>query len=60
MEQDKKTVMIRYVDEIEVKGKQIFIRTDYNVPLDSGTITDDTRIKSTLPTIKSVLDREDL
>ena len=49
--------MIRYVDEIEVKGKRVFIRTDYNVPMDNGTITDDTRIKSTFPTIRSVLDR---
>jgi len=49
---------ISYIDEIEVKGKSVFIRADFNVPLDQeGTITDDIRIKSTLPTIKSVLDR---
>jgi phosphoglycerate kinase len=49
---------ISYIDEIEVKGKRVFIRADFNVPLDEkGTITDDTRIKSTLPTVKSVLDR---
>lgn len=49
--------MITYVDEIEVKGKRVFIRADYNVPLDNGQISDDTRIRSTLPTIRSVLDR---
>ena len=49
--------MVRYVDEIEVKGKRVFIRADYNVPLDNGQISDDTRIRSTLPTIRSVLDR---
>lgn len=50
--------MIRYIDEIEVKGKRVFIRADFNVPLDQeGRITDDIRIKSTLPTIKSALDR---
>lgn len=49
---------INYIDEIEVKGKRVFIRADFNVPLDQrGTITDDIRIKGTLPTIKSVLDR---
>jgi phosphoglycerate kinase len=49
---------LRYIDEIEVKGKKVFIRADFNVPLDKeGAITDDTRIKSTLPTVKSVLDR---
>ena len=49
--------MVSYVDEIEVKDKKVFIRADFNVPLDQGIITDDTRIKSTLPTVKSVLDR---
>ncbi len=49
--------MVSYVDEIEVKDKKVFIRADFNVPLDQGIITDDIRIKSTLPTVKSVLDR---
>lgn len=50
--------MISYIDEIEVEDKRVFIRADFNVPLDQeGNITDDTRIKSTLPTVKSVLDR---
>ena len=50
--------MISYVDELAVKDKRVFIRADFNVPLSpEGTITDDNRIKSTLPTISSVLDR---
>jgi len=49
---------ISYIDEIDVEGKRVFIRADFNVPLDNeGHITDDIRIKSTLPTINSVLDR---
>ena len=50
--------MISYVDELAVKDKRVFIRADFNVTLSpEGTITDDNRIKSTLPTITSVLDR---
>ena len=50
--------MVRYIDELTVKDKRVFIRADFNVPLDqSGEITSDNRIRSTLPTIQSVLDR---
>lgn len=46
---------IRRVDQIELKGKRVFIRVDFNVPLnEKREITDDTRILSSLPTIKFV------
>ncbi len=48
---------IKYIDEIDVKGKKVFIRADFNVPLDNNqNITDDTRIRETIPTIQYVLD----
>jgi phosphoglycerate kinase len=46
---------IRYVDEIDLTGKRVFLRADLNVPIKDGTITDDTRLQAVLPTIKHVL-----
>ena len=53
-----KAMAIRYIDEIgELKGKKVFIRVDFNVPLDDNqNITEDTRIRAVLPTINYVLD----
>jgi phosphoglycerate kinase len=49
--------MLKYIDEIDVKGKTLLIRVDFNVPLDElGNITNDVRIRSVLPTIDCALD----
>lgn len=50
--------MIRSVDQLEVEGKRVFVRVDFNVPLTpEGEIADDTRVKAALPTLKYLLEK---
>lgn len=45
------------IEDLQIKGKRVFIRADFNVPLDNNmVITDDRRIRSTLPTINYAID----
>jgi 3-phosphoglycerate kinase len=45
------------VADVDVKGKRVIMRVDFNVPVENGRITDDRRIAQALPTIRNVLDR---
>ena len=46
------------INDVDVEGKRVLVRADYNVPLDNGTITDDFRIKQSLQTIQALIDKQ--
>jgi phosphoglycerate kinase len=47
----------RRMSEVDLRGKRVFIRCDLNVPIEDGRITDDTRIRASVPGIKYALDQ---
>jgi phosphoglycerate kinase len=46
----------RRMGEVDLRGKRVFIRADLNVPIEEGRITDDTRIRASVPAIRQALD----
>ena len=48
---------IQTLEDVQLSGKRVLVRCDFNVPLKDGVITDDSRINAAIPTIQHLVDQ---
>ena len=47
---------MKTIDQLDLSGRRVFIRVDFNVPLSNGRVTENSRIANALPTIRHAID----
>jgi phosphoglycerate kinase len=48
---------LKSVKDLDVKGKRVLVRVDYNVPMEKGVVTDDTRVRCSFPTVTHLIQK---